>query len=332
MSVKLSAVFVVFVVPLLCSCEDDGCPTCPPYEKPAPAGWFQQASPTQERLLRIDAIDASTAVAVGRAGTIVRTSDGGATWTVVPSPTTEDLLTVFFVDGAAVWIAGMNSTLLKSTDAGGTWTPVSIPVPTDLRAIQFVSADRGYTSGGPGQGVTGERVFYATTDGGETWQPQTMEYSMNGIAFVDADSGCVIGGGAVWKTTDGAQTWTRYEARPPEVTAWLADIVFVDALEGWVSGSQGFLTKTTDGGRTWTEISSGTTRVIPEIDFLDADHGAYVGRPTGTIAVTTDGGANWEFQTSSTTLSLYDVHFFDRDVGWVVGEEGTILKTTTGGF
>lgn len=332
MRLKLSAVCVVLVVLLLCSCEDDGCPTCPPPEMPAPDGWFQQVSPTQESLTRIDAIDASTIVAVGRAGTIVRTSNGGTTWTVVPSSTTENLLSVFFVDGATGWIAGLNSTLLKSTDAGVTWTLVSIPVPTDLRAIQFVSVARGYTSGGPGQGGAGERVFFTTTDGGDTWQPQTMEYSMNGIAFVDADSGCVIGGGAVWKTTDGAQNWTRYEARPPEVTAWLTDIVFVDALQGWVSGSQGFLTKTTDGGRTWTEMSSGTTRLIPEMYFAGASHGWYVARSPGTIAATTDGGTSWEFQTSPTTLNLYDVHFIDENVGWVVGDVGTILKTTTGGF
>ncbi len=324
----ISAVLIVAIS----SCADDGCPTCPPCDKIAPAGWFQQACLTQESLTRIDVIDASTVVAVGRAGTIVRTSDGGTTWTVVPSGTTENLLSVFFVDGATGWIVGLNSTLLKSTNTGETWTPVSIPVPANLRAIQFVSADRGYIAGGPGQGQTGERVFFTTTDGGDTWQPQTMEYTINGIAFVDADSGCVIGGAAVWKTTDGAQSWTRYEAVPLDISVWLTDIVFVDSLQGWISGSQGFLTKTTDGGRTWTEMSSGTTRLLPEMYFADASHGWYVARPPGTIAATTDGGINWEFQTSPTTLNLYDVHFSDEDVGWVVGDVGTILKTTTGGF
>lgn len=331
MAIPVLLVAAVLLVAVT-SCEDDECPVCPPPENGAPVGWFAQTSPTQERLTRIFAIDASTLVAVGRTGTIVRTSDGGNTWTVVPSGTTENLLCVVFVDGATGWIAGFNSTLLNSIDAGVTWTPVSIPVPTDLRAIQFISADRGYTSGGPGQGGTGERVFFATTDGGDTWEPQTMEYSMNGIAFVDPDSGCVIGGGAVWKTTDSAQTWTRYECRPPEVTSWLTDIVFVDPVQGWVSGSQGFLTVTTDGGRTWDQVNCGTTRLLPEIFFLDASHGWYVANSPGTIATTTDGGTTWEFQTSPTTVNLYDVHFTNEDVGWIVGDVGTILKTTTGGF
>jgi photosystem II stability/assembly factor-like uncharacterized protein len=332
MRLRLPAIGVVLVVLSLCSCEDDSCPTCPPPESPAPDGWVAQTSPTQERLLRIDAIDATTVVAVGNSGTILRTSDGGSTWTAVTSGTTENFLAIFFVDGVTGWAAGLNNTLLKSTDAGLTWDPVSLSVPTDLRVIYFVDSQTGFTGGGPGQGQPGNQVFYTTSDGGDTWVPHDIDVSINGIAFVDADSGCVTGGGGVWKTTDGAQSWTFYECVPPELSVWLSDIVFVDSLQGWVSGAQGFLTHTIDGGRTWNQMDSGTTRTIPEIFFLDANRGWYVARPYGTIAATSDGGVTWRFQTCPTTVNLRDVNFCDENTGWVVGDDGTILKTTTGGF
>jgi photosystem II stability/assembly factor-like uncharacterized protein len=101
-----------------------------------------------------------------------------------------------------------------------------------------------------------------------------------------------VGRGSGRTSSDGGPRAAR------EQPAWLTDIVFVGPLQGWISGSQGFLTMTTDGGRNWIQVNCGTT---------------------------------WEFQTSATTVNLYDVHFLDEDVGWIVGDVGTILKTTTGG-
>src|SRR5215813_10427806 len=76
----------------------------------AQPGWYgQNPLPQGNLLFAAAAPDLSTVVAVGERGTIVRSDDGGATWTVQSSTTTQSLLAVSFVDantGTAVGDSG----------------------------------------------------------------------------------------------------------------------------------------------------------------------------------------------------------------------------------
>ena len=58
----------------------------------ADPGWFRQNSPTTNNLNALAILDANTLVAVGARGTILRTTDGGATWKPQASGTASDLL------------------------------------------------------------------------------------------------------------------------------------------------------------------------------------------------------------------------------------------------
>ena len=54
----------------------------------AQVGWFwQNPLPTGADLNSVDVLDTNTAVAVGRYGTILKTSDGGKNWTFMESGT-----------------------------------------------------------------------------------------------------------------------------------------------------------------------------------------------------------------------------------------------------
>ena len=88
----LAMPFCVFGLLMTASCDED-C-VCPEDENgsgPVPSGWFAQTSPTAETLVNVHAFDANVVVAVGNAGTIIRTSDGGTTWMLVESGTTENV-------------------------------------------------------------------------------------------------------------------------------------------------------------------------------------------------------------------------------------------------
>ena len=64
------------------------------------SGWSWQNPLPQGNPLRATAmLDAKTAVAVGDAGTILRTTDGGVTWKAVSSGATQSLLGVSFSGG-----------------------------------------------------------------------------------------------------------------------------------------------------------------------------------------------------------------------------------------
>jgi photosystem II stability/assembly factor-like uncharacterized protein len=86
-----------------------------------------------------------------------------------------------------------------------------------------------------------------------------------------------------------ADDWTLLLDRP--ATAKYNDIVFVDALHGWVVGG-GAILATTDGGQTWTEQATGLG-TMRSIDFLDGKRG-FAGNLDGVLYETKDGGATWK--------------------------------------
>jgi len=55
---------------------------------------------------------------VGYEGTILRTEDGGATWTPQSSPTTQDLYGVSFVNANTGTAIGRSGTILRTTTGG----------------------------------------------------------------------------------------------------------------------------------------------------------------------------------------------------------------------
>ncbi len=84
----------------------------------AQSGWFWQSPlPQGNRLSAVSALDSDTITAVGDVGTILRTTDGGATWTLQTSGTTTTLWGVSLVDCLTV----TNSYVYVTGYAGRTW-------------------------------------------------------------------------------------------------------------------------------------------------------------------------------------------------------------------
>ena len=70
------------------------------------------------------ALDSLTAWAVGTRGTILRTTDGGATWRAQPSGVRNGLQAIHFVDKQHGWAVGELNLILNTADGGETWTRV----------------------------------------------------------------------------------------------------------------------------------------------------------------------------------------------------------------
>ena len=65
--------------------------------------------------------DANNGTVVGRAGKILRTTDGGTTWTQQSSSTTGTLLSVSFTDSDNGTVVGSGGTILRTTNGGVTF-------------------------------------------------------------------------------------------------------------------------------------------------------------------------------------------------------------------
>lgn len=93
-------------------------------------------------------------------------------------------------------------------------------------------------------------------------------------------------------------------------------------------GMAGTIIKTT--GSYWFHLSSGTTKSLQSVFFLNADTG-FVAGDSGTILKTLNGGFTWLPQKSGTIQPLTSIQFINATKGYAIGLGGTILGTKDGG-
>ena len=255
--------------------------------------------------------------AVGTSGTILKSVDGGTSWTA-QNPTTAELRDLQFVDDSTGWAVGLNGTILKTTNGGTSWT-ASNPTTATLNSVCFISSTTGWAVGSAG-------TVLKTTNGGTSWTstfPTTG--TLNAVHFVDANTGWAVGtGGAIFKTTNGGTSWTGTFPS----TATFNGVFFINSSTGWVVGSGGNVFRTTNGGATWIGTNP-TTATLNGVAFVSTTTGWMVGT-AGAIFKTTNGGTSWT-SLNPVTATLNGVAFLDASTGWTAGSIGTVLKTTNAG-
>ena len=155
---------------------------------------------------KIDFADATTGYAAGSSGAMVKTTDGGSSWTeIIDGHGTSVIYSMHVFDANNLITIGATSKVYKSTDGGTSWTPQTIPgTSTTLYDVNFVDQNTGFICGTTGR-------VYRTSDGGTSWTQLTTPISTTyyTLRFLDADTGWVAGtGGTVIKTTDSGTSWT----------------------------------------------------------------------------------------------------------------------------
>ena len=98
---------------------------------------------------------------VGRAGSIERSEDGGATWSLQTSGAVSGLLAGSAPSDSVCWVVAQLGTILRTTDSGATWTKVQAPVAEDIRSVFAVNAQQAT--------IFTAHATYQTSDGGATW-------------------------------------------------------------------------------------------------------------------------------------------------------------------
>ncbi len=172
------------------------------------------------------------------AARMMKTVDGGATWTA--------------------WEMGEHATLLVD--------------------CFFTSPERGWVVGGKASVPNPTRddvkpVVLFTEDGGQTWTNRVADiqdefpfgewgwkifFLTDLIGFVSLEN---FNAGAILKTTDGGVTWSRHPINDPQGNANLEGVGFADADHGWVGGwgdesfDSGSSSETLNGGNNWLDAN-----------------------------------------------------------------------------
>lgn len=102
--------------------------------------------------------------AVGTAGLVVKTVDGGKTWGQTGSAAgAANLFSVFALSDTNVWVGSTNGVMYNSKDGGTTWTAKTLPGgANDVNDIYFANPYVGYVA-------NGQSIKFTIT-GGFTWE------------------------------------------------------------------------------------------------------------------------------------------------------------------
>jgi photosystem II stability/assembly factor-like uncharacterized protein len=173
---------------------------------------------------------------------LIKSSDGGATWSSTDmSPTVNTLIDVFFFDEQEGFIVGgrgsfpweTQAVVLHTTNGGATWQERYYgPRQGEWGwKINFPHPDTGYISL---ERMDPPMFVLKTVDGGLTWSELAFpDFNEQGFGFATPRRGWVGGSGnPTFGTEDGGQTWT--------LTPWGSSVdrfQFLNPTLGYASGS-----------------------------------------------------------------------------------------------
>ncbi len=285
--------------------------------------WTIQTSGTSESLRGLSAVDERTAWVSGSKGTILRTVDGGETWTAVPVPGAEEAdfrdIEAFGPEEAVVMAAGRPARLFRTADGGRTWTETYFDDSPGifLDALAFFDGMNGLALGDP---MDGRFFLLRTSDGGRTWRSLPLEsrpaalegeaaFAASGTALhVRGNAAWFCTGGAasrIWLSSDGGVRWEAVSAPlgGGTLSSGGFSVYFLNEKAGIAVGGdyrnepadEDNAAVTFDGGKTWAPVSGrrpgGFREAVAAVPEDPSSPAVTVG-PSGSD-VSFDGGQTW---------------------------------------
>ena len=153
-------------------------------------GWYVQESNTSNNLNGVFfQPNGRDGVAVGDAGTIVRTADAGATWAAQPSNTAFNLNDVWFTTANTGYAVGHGGTVMRTTNGGANWTRLlTVGASANLFGVWFADTQRGWAVGANGLiGVSFDQHLTASATGSASMLMVTGTATAVVLAAVGAD-------------------------------------------------------------------------------------------------------------------------------------------------
>ena len=234
-------------------------------------GWQEIPTGVTENLFGVACLDKNDVIACGENGKILKTIDGGETWTVKFEKEGYDMIHVAFANAQVGYACGDSCWWNNDNHKG---------------------------------------VIVKTTDGGETWQelPNTEFVHLEWPDWIRSSDLCVVDeetyflftkDAVLWRTTDGGQSFTSTPFELEMVNH--CELFFEDetgylvAIDTYFAYQAGIhIYKTTDSGLTWNEVVTNGAYFDYSVvsHFFDKNHVemyGYFSEGTHNLLVTEDG-------------------------------------------
>ena len=252
-------------------------------------------------------------------GIVIKTTDGGDTWTRLTPEGIPGLEAMSFVDLQTGYAGGWGDGLIKTIDGGITWETVAVVdemlVVTD---IEFKD---------PNHGVLFEGAnVYVTEDGGRTWNAGTgITRVCHEVTWASEETLFAVGNdNYVFTSTDGGYAWaTVHTGRLQEL---LLGVDFLNPDYGIAVGDYSTVLRTIDGGKTWSRSPLPGDMLLKSVVIRDEDTAYLCGTPEY-VFKTTDGGTTWRSDYDGNWRRAFNrIRFTDDGIGFICGSGGIVLR------
>lgn len=258
--------------------------------------------------LAVHAADANAIWIAGEDGVLLRSTNGGAAWTLLNSGSTRHLRAIARASNTG-WVVGDGGTVLRTNNAGVAWSVQDAGSLQHLRGVSVLDAQHAWAVGDGG-------LVLLTTDGGATWAHHAAGVDrLHAVVFADALRGLAVGAsGAIVQSADGGQSWTAVVSGSSE---HLRDVA-LSGSRAWAVGDAGTALRSTDGGATWSRVVTGVMTTLRAVRFRNANEGWAVGN-SGTMLYSANGGANWTAFSTGNGQDLASLSVAGTEPAWAVG-------------
>jgi len=291
------------------------------------SGVWTELNPKVPRVdyIGVHFVNKDTGWACGDLGALIKTTNGGISWTVSETNSTTLLLKVHSFNGQIVIVTGYNGTILRSTDCGVTFTLVTSGVTTDLWGVLMLNDSLGFVCGI-------NQTLLKTTDAGQSWLLINTGLNQHywAIDFFNEQFGMIAcGGGKILKTTDSGNSWIPQQAGDTRALYTIDIIDSIHIVAGGESIGEGSKNiYSNNAGLNWVQNANLIYETgVNCITFINTDIGYAVGE-NWAIRKTIDRGISWFASNAMSTEWCLDL--IPNGIGYAAGNELKLYKTDEG--
>jgi len=223
-------------------------------------------------------LDQQRAFASAYDGKILRTNDGGETWSVYQMFDAEEkypwqpLRAIHMITDSLGFVAGgqgyNQGLIMRTIDGGDSWQNTWFD--EELRDVWFIDVEIGY--------ACGYGTIYKTLDSGDTWFPLDVRGDFfTSLSFPSERVGYAVGNqGLIVKTENAGHKWRTLRGNGGLKRQHFERVHFTNETDGYLVGRSAFwLTK--DGGDSWTSVEDVDFEKFNSLLFLNQGKGFIVG-------------------------------------------------------
>jgi photosystem II stability/assembly factor-like uncharacterized protein len=283
-------------------------------------------------------LDANTGWLVCDDGVVLKTTDGGDTWTTtqIPDALGYDLEDVEFADADTGYACSNDGFIYKTTDGGAIWSMIgdTANYVVDIAGLSVVDANLVYFCGD-------DSTLLKTEDGGESYTRSSYNFQNEdldgGVHFISPDVGVVISdanAGETWYTHDGGQNWEFVQILfpPATISSRLYDVSGAGDGVFAIAAYHRITFISVDSGQTYQ--ASGDVEYGYDyfncVQVLD-NNTIMTSGSDGFLVGTDDGGANWDTLYVGSGQTGVFHQFVDSNNGYMFLNSGNWKKTIDGG-